>query len=71
MKRESCSQTSKKDLSSQSTLSGVDWWEERMKPFRQRNMDQSQRDRLARCLRALRRERFEEAQSGSIAKSVE
>lgn len=55
MKPENCNSTSKDDRSQPRSLSGVKWWEERMLPSRQRNMTQSQRDSLARSLRALRR----------------
>lgn len=60
--------TSKDDYSEPHILSGVEWWENRMKPYRQRNMTQSQRDSLARFLKALRRERFQEMQSAPIEK---
>jgi len=67
--KEDCNSTSKADPSSERTLAGVAWYEEAMKPSRQRNMTQSQRDRLARSLRASRRERSLEGPLEVTAKS--
>jgi hypothetical protein len=58
--------TSTEDRLALEQLRGVKWWEDRMKPSRQRGLTQSQRDSWARCLRAIRRERFLEAQSEPI-----
>jgi hypothetical protein len=62
MKLEDAISTSTENPSPERTLAGVAWYEESMKRYRQQNMTQSQRDRLARHLRALRRRRFQEAQ---------
>jgi len=70
MSQEDCNSTSKADPSSERTLAGVAWYEEQMNPSYRRNMPQSQRDRLARLLRHIRRENFQEAQSDSIGKSA-
>jgi hypothetical protein len=56
--------TSKDDPSRQELLSAEERWAERMKPSRQRNLTQSQRDSLARRLRACRKAHFLEMQSG-------
>ena len=52
--------TSKDGPSSQSILSGVRSWEERMLPFRQRGLTPLQRQQLAIVLRASREKRFRE-----------
>ena len=53
------------------TLAGVAWYEEAMKPSYRRNLPQSQRDRLARLIRHIRRENFQKDRSDSIERSAE
>lgn len=71
MSKEPSHKPSMENRSQQDTWSVEEWWAEKTKPSRQRNMTQSQRDRLARFLRLLRRERFQEAQSAPIVSGVE
>lgn len=63
MRQETSPATSKDDRSSQSTWSVEEWWTEKTKPSRQRNMTQSQRDQLAARLRRVRRHYSLERQS--------
>lgn len=58
MKPDGFSPTSKDDRSEPEMSSADRVWEERMLPFRRRGLSQSERDRLARTIRASRRLRF-------------
>jgi hypothetical protein len=69
--KETSHKPSTDNRSQQDTLSAEGRWAEKMKPSRQRNMTQSQWDRLTRFLRLSRRERFQEAQSASIVSVAE
>lgn len=64
MHQENCLSTSTETPLSPEQLSAEEHWAERMKPSRQRQLTQSQRDRLARALKAGRRAHFQEIQSG-------
>ena len=55
-----CSQTSKDAPSQPKPWSVEEWWAEKIKPSRQRNLDPSQRASRACLLRHLRRERYAE-----------
>ena len=55
MQADDCSQTLKAAPSPPPTLSVEEWWAEKIKPSRQRNLTPSQRASLAAQLRRLRR----------------
>ncbi len=65
MSKDDSSKTSKDGPSQQTTSSEDDLWARVMKPSRKKNLTPSQRERLARILRQLRRERWAAARDGS------
>jgi hypothetical protein len=59
MRKETSPETLKDDRSEPNTSPAEERWADRMLPFRQRNLSQSERDRLVRAIRQARRDRLE------------
>ncbi len=66
MPQDDLPQTSKDGRSAPDGWSAEEWWAEKTSRSHRRNMTPLQRQRLARFLRLLRRERFQEARSAPI-----